>query len=74
MIKLNSNSVAVDEIKDVKKAEKVISEKWKKEEYVLVLGSKPECKIQKLILDIYTQQMDLLNEYKIIKIFMIILD
>ena len=30
MIRLNSNSVAVDEIKDVKKAEKVISEKWKK--------------------------------------------
>ena len=29
MVRLNSNSVAVDEIKDVKKAEKIIK-KWKK--------------------------------------------
>ena len=29
MIKLNSNSVAVDEIKDVKKAEKIIRAKKK---------------------------------------------
>ena len=30
MVRLNSNSVAVDEIKDVKKAEKIINRKWKK--------------------------------------------
>ena len=30
MVRLNSNSVAVDEIKDVKKAEKIIKKKWKK--------------------------------------------
>ena len=30
MIKLNSNSVAVDEISDVKKAEKLLKEKFKK--------------------------------------------
>ena len=30
MVKLNSNSVAVDEIKDVKKAEKILKKKLKK--------------------------------------------
>ena len=48
MVKLNSNSVAVDEIKDVKKAEKILKKGMQElpdNDFILVIGAKPEFKI-----------------------------